>query len=109
LLELKIRKRAPNFAESFIKAKSLRDEKDWLEKQCDRIDALNNHDSMYIDLHDMGFDRALELVKFKIDICREKHPNFRKLNAITGYGKTTGQPSVIRARLIQYLKQRGIE
>lgn len=80
-----------------------------LEQLCDRQRVWTAHNEVVVDLHGMGFERALELIKYKIDVCREKHPNFRKLHVITGHGKTVGQPSVIRGRLKTFLKQKGID
>uniref|UniRef100_A0A183CD17 Lactamase_B domain-containing protein n=1 Tax=Globodera pallida TaxID=36090 RepID=A0A183CD17_GLOPA len=56
----------------------------------------------------LGAERALATVVQKINICREKHPNIRKLHVITGYGKTTGTP-VIKPRLLAFLKGKGME
>uniref|UniRef100_A0A914H2Y3 Smr domain-containing protein n=1 Tax=Globodera rostochiensis TaxID=31243 RepID=A0A914H2Y3_GLORO len=61
-----------------------------------------------IDLHQLGAERALATVVQKINICREMHPNIRKLHVITGYGKTTGTP-VIKPRLLAFLKGKGME
>uniref|UniRef100_A0A915DI24 Smr domain-containing protein n=1 Tax=Ditylenchus dipsaci TaxID=166011 RepID=A0A915DI24_9BILA len=75
----------------------------------DYIELCITKEEHFIDLHTLTGDRALELVKSKIDLCREKYPYQKKLHIITGYGKTTGRPSVLKARIRRFLEQKRID
>ncbi|KAF7626923.1 CUE domain-containing protein [Meloidogyne graminicola] len=91
------------------RAGTLRQEHLRLTYQCDRLNAWNCPNDCFIDLHGMNWKRAIELIKYKIYLCKETLPNLRKLQVITGYGSTSGHPSVIRQKLLKYLINNGID
>uniref|UniRef100_A0A915MPD6 Smr domain-containing protein n=1 Tax=Meloidogyne javanica TaxID=6303 RepID=A0A915MPD6_MELJA len=91
------------------RAGTLRQEQLRLTYQNDRLNAWNCPNDCFIDLHGMNWKRAVEFVKYKIDLCRETMPNLRKLHVITGYGSTSGHLSVIRQKLQKFLSNNGID
>jgi ribosomal protein L34E len=53
-----------------IKAGTLRQEHLRLTYQCDRLNAWNCPNDCFIDLHGMNWKRAIEFVKYKVDLCK---------------------------------------
>ncbi|KAI1712958.1 Smr domain containing protein [Ditylenchus destructor] len=73
------------------------------------IELCLNKEEHFIDLHYLTADVAMKVVRAKIDLCRAKYPYQRKLHVITGYGKTTGKPSTIKAGLKNFFDLKKID
>jgi len=104
------------------KARECDQQANQLLAQSDLIHLGINSKEPVIDMHLLTPQRAKDLLARKIDFIRgynyivdlsfmifsDNYPHIKKLQVITGYGKTIGKPSVVKSSVISYLTRNGI-